>query len=96
MGKLKEREVIKRLKSESPEFFKKLQWFGGILVTISPFLLLFPLTAPFSLITGTSGALITGISKLPVKGISLDDAKKLKEEAEKLKLELENLKALKN
>lgn len=93
--KIKDWEIIKRWKSESPEFFKKAQWLGGALVTISPILLFTPL-APISALVGIGGGMMTVMAKFPVKGISLEEAKKLKEDAQKATEELNKLKILLN
>jgi len=92
--KFKDREIIKRLRTESPDFFKKVQKLGGFLMTISPLLLLIPFTAPFAGISLTAGTVMLAVGKLPNKGVSIEEAKKLIEESEKLKNEIEKLKTL--
>lgn len=93
--KITETEIAKRLASEKPEFFKKTQKIGWFLTTIiSPLLLLTPFTAPFSLLTASVGGTIVALSQLTSKGVSNDEAKKLIEESERLKNEIENLKKL--
>lgn len=86
--KIKDFEIIKRFRAESPEFFKKVQWLGGILTSVGGLLVATPLGAPMI----TAGGIMFLLAKLPVKGMSVEDAKKLVEESEKLRLELETLK----
>lgn len=91
--KIKDREIVKRLKSESPDFFKRIQWLGGALITISPLLLLSGVLAPFSAATFAAGSAMVAVAKLPMKGLSLEEAEKA---AEKIKIMEEELKKLKS
>lgn len=79
--KLKDMEVVKRFKAESPDFFKKVQWLGGILTTLGGVLIATPIGVPLA----TAGGVMVIIGKLPVKGLSVEDAEKLKSELETLK-----------
>lgn len=90
--RFKDREIVKRLNSESPDFFKKVQWFGGILITISPLLLFSGVLAPFSAATFAAGSAMVAVGKLPMKGLSLEEAHKAAEKIKLLEKELENLK----
>ncbi len=87
--KFKDIEIIKRFRTESPEFFKKVQWLGGILGSVGTLLVATPLGAPMI----TAGGIMLLLGKLPNKGMSVEEAKKLVEESEKLRLELETLKS---
>ncbi len=93
--KNKDWEIVKRWKSESPDFFKKLQWLGGTLVAISPILLVTPL-APISILVGAIGGATTIVAKFPMKGVSLEEAQKLIEEKNKAIEELNKLKTILN
>lgn len=80
--KIKDMEFIKRLKSESPDFFKKIQWIGGILTTVGAILVATPIGVPIT----TAGLAMTLIAKLPNKQkISNEEIEQLQEEIEKLK-----------
>lgn len=92
MPRIKLKEVRERWRAESPDFFKKIQWLGGILTTIGGILITTPIGLPLT----TAGGVMMIVGKLPVKGVTLEEANKLREDAEKAKEELNKLKTVLN
>lgn len=88
MKKFKEREIVKRWRTESPEFFVKIKTASTWLFVLGTLLTLFPPTTPIGLtITGlgTSGMVVSKLTKKDILENDLEDLKKQIEELKTIK-----------
>jgi len=86
--KFKDREIVKRWKAESPEFFVNLQTIGARLTALGLLLCIFPPMIPVGAVIGSVGTTIATVSKLTKKDATKEDVDKLKAELELLKAKL--------
>jgi hypothetical protein len=65
-------EIIQRIFSDKPNFWKKVQIFGGIIGTVGLLITTLPIGLPVSITVWgaymiTAGASIAGVAQLPIK-----------------------------
>jgi hypothetical protein len=70
--KLANTEIIQRIFSDKPNFWKKVQIFGGIVGTIGLLITTLPIGLPIGITAWgtyliTAGASIAGVAQLPIK-----------------------------